>query len=85
MGLRGWEALARLAELGVDMEMADERGVVAIGTVYDRAEDYAALTDAFARLRPGAGKTARLPGNGLWRPRHAAAGGGAGQNAPRAA
>ena len=54
-GLTGWEALHQLAELGVDMEMGDARGVVAIGSVYDRAEDYAALVDAFARLRPGSG------------------------------
>ena len=56
-GLRGWEALARLAELGVEMEMADERGVVAIGTVYDRAEDYAALTDA----SPACARDGKLP------------------------
>lgn len=77
-GLRGWEALARLAELGVEMEMADERGVVAIGTVYDRAEDYAALTDAFARLRPGTGKLPAVPemayGVRAMRPRAAALG-----------
>ena len=35
--------------------MGDARGVVAIGSVYDRAEDYAALVDAFAHLRPGSG------------------------------
>ena len=35
--------------------MGDARGVVAIGSVYDRAEDYAALVNAFAHLRPGSG------------------------------
>lgn len=54
-GLTGWEALSQLSELGVDMEMADARGVVAIGTVYDRPEDFAALVEAFAHLRPGSG------------------------------
>ena len=54
-GLTGWEALSQLSELGVEMEMADARGVVAIGSVYDRAEDYAALVEAFAHLRPGSG------------------------------
>ena len=54
-GLTGWEALSQLNELGVEMEMADARGVVAIGSVYDRAEDYAALVEAFAHLRPGSG------------------------------
>lgn len=54
-GLTGWEALSQLSELGVEMEMGDARGVVAIGSVYDRAEDYAALVEAFARLRPGPG------------------------------
>ena len=58
--------------------MADERGVVAIGTVYDRAEDYAALTDAFARLRPGTGKLPAFPemayGVRAMRPRAAALG-----------
>lgn len=54
-GLTGWEALSQLNELGVEMEMADARGVVAIGSVYDRAEDYAALVEAFAHLRPGPG------------------------------
>ena len=53
--LTGWEALSQLNELGVEMEMADARGVVAIGSVYDRAEDYAALVEAFAHLRPGSG------------------------------
>ena len=53
--LTGWEALSQLSELGVEMEMADARGVVAIGSVYDRAEDYAALVEAFAHLRPGSG------------------------------
>ena len=54
-GLTGWEALSQLSELGVDMEMADARGVVAICTVYDRPEDFAALVEAFAHLRPGSG------------------------------
>ena len=76
-GLSGWEALHQLAQLGVDMEMADARGVVAIGSVYDRAEDYAALTNAFARLRPGAGLP-RFPepayGVRAMRPRAAALG-----------
>ena len=54
-GLTGWEALSQLSELGVEMEMADARGVVAICTVYDRPEDFAALVEAFAHLRPGSG------------------------------
>ena len=77
MGLAGWEALAQLAKLGVDMEMGDAHGVVAIGSVYDRAEDYAALANAFAQLRPGAG-TPRFPGPAYgvraMRPRTAALG-----------
>ena len=78
MGLTGWEALHQLAELGVDMEMGDARGVVAIGSVYDRAEDFAALTSAFARLRPGRGKAPAFPkpayGVRALRPRAAALG-----------
>lgn len=77
-GLTGWEALSQLNELGVDMEMADARGVVAICTVYDRPEDFAALTSAFARLRPGKGKTPAFPepayGVRALRPRAAALG-----------
>ena len=77
-GLTGWEALSQLSELGVDMEMADARGVVAICTVYDRPEDFAALTSAFARLRPGKGKTPAFPepayGVRALRPRAAALG-----------
>ena len=61
MGLTGWEALSQLAELGVDMEMGDARGVVAIGTVYDRAEDY---RGAGKRLCPAAPRrgTPAFPG-----------------------
>ena len=77
-GLTGWEALSQLNELGVDMEMADARGVVAICTVYDRPEDFAALTSAFARLRPGRGKAPSFPepayGVRALRPRAAALG-----------
>ena len=77
-GLTGWEALSQLSELGVEMEMADARGVVAICTVYDRPEDFAALTSAFARLRPGRGKAPSFPepayGVRALRPRAAALG-----------
>ena len=77
-GLTGWKALSQLNELGVDMEMADARGVVAICTVYDRPEDFAALTSAFARLRPGRGKAPSFPepayGVRALRPRAAALG-----------
>ena len=55
LGLTGWAAEAQLRELGVSVEMADARGVVAIATVYDRPEDLDALTGALARLRPGRG------------------------------
>ena len=77
-GLTGWKALSQLNELGVDMEMADARGVVAICTVYDRPEDFAALTSAFVRLRPGRGKAPSFPepayGVRALRPRAAALG-----------
>ena len=55
LGLSGWAALRQLSSLGVEMEMADARGVVAICTVYDRAEDFDRLVAAFARLQPGEG------------------------------
>ena len=58
IGLSGFDALAQLRALGVDMEMADARGVVAICTVYDRAEDFERLIAALARLQPGAGVAA---------------------------
>ena len=56
IGLRGWEAQAQLARLGVDVEMADARGVVAICTVFDREEDFSRLVGALGQLRPGSQK-----------------------------
>ena len=55
LGLTGWAADAQLRQMGVRVEMADARGVVAIATVYDRAEDFDRLVGALARLRPGSG------------------------------
>ena len=78
VGLSGWEALDQLHKLGVDMEMADARGVVAIGTVYDRAEDFERLVKAFSRLNPGVGGVRDFPvpayGERAMPPRRAALG-----------
>ncbi len=52
-GLSGLDAQARLAERGVDVEMADDARVVCICTVCDRAEDFDRLYNALSAIPQG--------------------------------
>ena len=49
-GLTGWRAQAAMSGMGVEVEMADHRRVVAILSVHDRKEDIERLGDALWAL-----------------------------------
>ncbi|MDR1263425.1 MAG: aminotransferase class I/II-fold pyridoxal phosphate-dependent enzyme [Oscillospiraceae bacterium] len=49
-GRTGFEAQRRLSELGVDIELADERRIVLIASVADEPGDFDRLTDALNKL-----------------------------------
>lgn len=51
--LSGFEALEQLASLGVDMEMADHRRLVAITTIMDRMQDMRSLAQCVMQLQRG--------------------------------
>jgi arginine/lysine/ornithine decarboxylase len=60
-GLSGWSAYRQLREMGVELELADANGVLAIATVFDRAEDFGRLTDALGRLEGDGSALPDLP------------------------
>ena len=60
-GLSGWSAYRQLREMGVELELADAGGVLAIATVFDRAEDFAHLTGALRRLEGDGSALPALP------------------------
>jgi lysine decarboxylase len=60
-GLSGWSAYKQLRGMGVELELADAGGVLAIATVYDRAEDFRHLTDALRRLQGDGSALPALP------------------------
>ncbi|MDR0397013.1 MAG: DegT/DnrJ/EryC1/StrS family aminotransferase [Oscillospiraceae bacterium] len=49
-GLTGFEAQRRLAALGVDIELADERRIVLIATVADEPDDFGGLYYAISQI-----------------------------------
>jgi len=61
LGLSGWSAYKRLREMGVELELADAGGVLAIATAYDRPEDFHRLTGALRRLRGDGSAPPNLP------------------------
>jgi arginine/lysine/ornithine decarboxylase len=49
-GLNGFDAQKRLAEQGIDIELADERRIILIASVADEPGDYVKLLDALRSL-----------------------------------
>ncbi|MDR2504925.1 MAG: DegT/DnrJ/EryC1/StrS family aminotransferase [Oscillospiraceae bacterium] len=49
-GLSGYEAQRKLYNMGIDIELADERRITLIATVMDEQKDFDRLSDALARL-----------------------------------